>query len=71
MDQPGHSGQARKDHEKWKGEANRDASNGQTFVQPNRGKSLVVRRVGWTVRDGLGTIPGSVWFVRLAGAPYR
>ena len=71
MDQPGHSGQARKDHEKWKGEANGDASNGQTFVQPNRGKSLVVRRVGWTVRDGLGTIRGSVWFDRLAGAPYR
>jgi hypothetical protein len=71
MDQLGHSGQTRKDHAKWKGEAFGDASNGQTFVQPNRGKSLVMRRVGSTGRIRLGTIAGSARFDRVGGAPYR
>jgi len=71
MDQPGHSGQARKDHEKWKGEALGDASNARIVVQDDLEKSLVVRRVGWTRRDRLGTIPGFTWFDRLVGAPYR
>ena len=56
---------------KWKGEANGDASNGQTFVQPNREKSLVVRRVGWTEPKQVGRITGFAWFDRLGEAPYR
>ena len=44
------SGQARNDPAMWKVKAKRDASNAGTFVQPNREKSLVVRRVGWTER---------------------
>jgi hypothetical protein len=53
------------------GKANRDASNAGTFVQPNRKKWLVVRRVGWTTCDRLGTIGGLARFDRLGGAPYR
>ena len=71
MDQLGLFGHARTDHAKWKGKANGDASNAQTFLQPDRGKSLVVRRVGWTEPNRVGRIAGFVWFDRLGEAPYR
>ena len=71
MDQLGRSGQARKDHARWKGEAKGDASNGRNVVQPVAGNWLVARRVGWTSAKRLGTIRGFPWFDRLGEAPYR
>jgi hypothetical protein len=71
MDQLGRSGQVRKDHARWKGEALGDASNARIVVQDDLEKSLVVRRVGWTDRGRLGTIGGLAGFDRLGHAPYR